>query len=73
MMKSANVDDNVDQYTTQRTVTIDDDDIDHDLANRHQHKERQVLQMDTESTKELEEMHKDRVNAEAAWSESIHH
>ena len=69
MMKSARVDDDFDQYSRRRAVAIDDDDIDHDLADRHKQKERQVLRMDAESTEQLEKMSKDRVNAEAAWSE----
>ncbi|TIA74673.1 hypothetical protein E3P92_01178 [Wallemia ichthyophaga] len=68
MTKSANVDDDLGQYSTQKAVNIDEGDIDYDLANRNRNKERQVLQMDTQSTKELEEMYKDRINAEAAWN-----
>ncbi|TIA92032.1 hypothetical protein E3P89_01262 [Wallemia ichthyophaga] len=68
MTKSANVDDDVGQYSTQKAVNIDEGDIDYDLANRDRNNNRQVLQMDTQSTKELREMHKDRINAEAGWN-----
>ncbi|TIA93629.1 hypothetical protein E3P99_00102 [Wallemia hederae] len=68
MMKSASVDDDFDQYSRHRAVAVDDDDIDHDLADRHKQKERQVLRMDAESTEQLEKMSRDRVNAEAAWT-----
>ncbi|TIB78818.1 hypothetical protein E3Q18_00843 [Wallemia mellicola] len=62
------VDDDFEQYI-KRPTDADDDDIDYDLANRHKKKEPQLLPIDSESSKALEEMRNDRMKAEASWSE----
>lgn len=66
-MKLAKVDVDFAQYVKPAT-NADDDDIDYDLANRHKKKEPQLLPIDSESSKAMEEMRNDRMKAEASWS-----